>query len=510
MDTPVSGDLPDIPGSIIELLERYSADVPFVLTGGAFTWTSPRMPALLGESARSLLGAQLVEFLHPDDHEEYAGAQDRVERGEDVLLFPRVRSARGHYVTVEVRLHPVTDDRGVARVVGSVRDITDTRGRRQNAERRQEALRSVVERAGDLLFVTDGNGIVIDAGIGTIDALGWLPEELEGVNLTSLVHPDQLDALMDYRREVQTERGRGSVDVMMQTRGGAWRWFRNASALLTSPDVDDPAKRRVLVTLRDIDSVRRDVAMAEHEANRLRRLLDSFVDPWMVLSPIRDTIGRVVDFRIDDANQLAADFLEWSRERIVGTHLLEQFPGVVAGELMAHYVDALGSMAALELEDVVYPHPVLGDARVYSVRARAIDGTLMLTWRDTTAASRARDELAEAEAHFRAIATGAGDALMHVEDGRVTWASPGGIALGLEPGTEFEQIMEGWVAASSQGALRTCGLTMSTPAGYAGRWEMAGGRPPTVVRAQPVQAQAHECVVVMIEERWTEDLPAGP
>lgn len=504
MESAENDDPGGIPATIVELLGRYSSDMAFVMTDGALTWIAPRLPALVGRQAGDILGTSLDDALHADDREEYARALERVAHGQDAVLVARIRHARGHHVPVEIRLHPHEDERGRHEVVGTVRDITDTLDLRETALRAQEALSTIAARSGDLLFVVDGDGVIVEASTGTVDMLGWLPEEMVGMNLAALIHPDQADALEEYRAAVQDDRARGSMDVRVRTRGGAWRWCRNAGVLLTDPDVPSAAERRVLITFRDVDALHREINYAEREAAHLRVLLDASIDPWMVLSPIRDRTGRIVDFRVDDANQMAADYLNWSRERLVGTRLLDQFPGVAAHGLMPHYIDAVEFDEKVELEDVIYPHPVLGESRRYSVRARALDDTLLLSWRDTTTASLARDELAGAEAHFRGIAMRAGDALVRADDNTVVWASPGAAALGLEPGTEFEEAMAALVAPESQSALRTCGVTMTTPDGYTGRWARTGGKPALVVRARPVKDHADECVVVVIDEDWTE------
>jgi hypothetical protein len=128
----------------------------------------------------------------------------------------------------------------------------------------------------------------------------------------------------------------------------------------------------------------------------------------------------------------------------------------------------------------------------------------MLTWRDTTSASLARDELALAEAHFRGLAIAAGDALVRADDRTVAWASPNASAMGLRPGVNFEEAMAEILAEESRSALRTCGVVMAAPGGYTGRWVRADGSPALVVRAQPLPQHAGDCVVVMIEEAWTE------
>lgn len=499
MDTPG-----EIPGPILQLLGRHSTDIAFICTDGELTWIDPRITDLLGHSPEGLLGTDLGQWLHPDDEGEYARQRSRLADGHDAMMITRMRHARGQYVPVEVLMHPFSDQDGASCAVGTLRDVAATLGDREATTRAHAAMTILAERAGDLLFVVDGNGTVVDAGIGARHVLGWLPEEMTGMNLVALIDPEQQPEVEAYRKDIQADTARGAMDVRVRTRGGAMRWFHAAGVRVTPHGVDDPEQIRVLITWRDIEPLRREIRYAERESERLRVLLDSSIDPWMLLSPIRDRNGRIADFRVDETNQTAAEYLGWPRSRIVGMSLLEEFPGIVDHGLMSHYINAMEFGEPVELEDVVYPHEVLGETRRYTVRAQALSGTLMLTWRDTTSASLARDELALAEAHFRGLAIAAGDALVRADDRTVAWASPNASAMGLRPGVNFEEAMAEVLADESRSALRTCGVVMAAPGGYTGRWIRADGSPALVVRAQPLPQHAGDCVVVMIEEAWTE------
>ena len=58
----------------------------------------------------------------------------------------------------------------------------------------------------------------------------------------------------------------------------------------------------------------------------LQAMLDSLLDPHVVLTAIRDETGRIVDFRYDDANAAACAYFDMPREQLVGSMLLGLFP----------------------------------------------------------------------------------------------------------------------------------------------------------------------------------------
>lgn len=494
--------------ALADLLAQYLPDAVMALDGGMVCWTSPNAEAVLGWPAGDLTGEALDDLVHPDDRQAVRTGRDSAAGGDEVALTARFRRRDGSHAPMEILLRRRNDDLGPpGDMVAITRRLDGSAMGRGLVAAMEMAPRGLAERAGDMFFVVDGNGAIREVGAVVQQLLGWGPDEVLGMHPSDLVHPDDLPALQEYRRAVQADTARGSLEIRARTRGRSYRWVRATALMVADGGHAHPEATRVVVSWRDIDELVRKTWFAEREGARLRQVLDTAMDPFLMLTPVRDAHGEVTDFIIEDANEGAAEYLRWTRAGLIGMRLLDEFPNVATQGLMAAYIDALESETPVVLHDLPYPHEVFGETRIYEVRAAATDGSLIVTWRDTTPSSLAQEALARSESMFRGIAQSAGDAVVAVQDGRVAWASPRALLLGLEVGADFEVVMTGQVVPDSMAGVRDCCLLMGAGRGYAGRWHRAGA-PPVIVRSTTMAAE-ETTVVAMIEEDWRDSTAPG-
>lgn len=70
----------------------------------------------------------------------------------------------------------------------------------------------------------------------------------------------------------------------------------------------------------------------------LRAIVDSLLDPLVLLEPIRDEAGKVTDFEYVDANQAACVYLKMDRDALIGNTLLTVRPGHNTTGMFDRYV----------------------------------------------------------------------------------------------------------------------------------------------------------------------------
>lgn len=496
--------------TLADLIGRYLPDAVLALQQGVVCWASANADAALGWTPEEVTGDALEELVHPDDIQALRAGYDGAMADDEIALTARLRRRDGSHAPVELLLRRRRDAIDVAGdIVAIVRRLDGSAVGRGLVAAMEMAPRGLAERAGDVFFVLDGNSLIREVGAVVHYLLGWDPDELLGMRIAELVHSDDLGALRDYQADVQANTARGSVEMRVVTRGRTYRWVRATALMVADGGPADPTATRVVVSWRDIDELVRKTWFAEREGVRLRQVLDTAMDPFLMLTPVRDRQGEIIDFIIEDANEGAAEYLRWTRIGLTGMRLLEEFPNVATQGLMAAYVEALESESPVVLHDLPYPHEVFGETRIFEVRAAVNDGSLIVTWRDTTPSSLAQDALARSEAMFRSIAQAAGDAVVAVQEGCVAWASPRASMMGLNVDVDFEVTMSGLVAPDSMADVRDCCLLMETGRDYAGRWHRADAAA-LIVRTNTI-ATEETTVVTMIEEGWRGPMaPAAP
>lgn len=127
---------------------------------------------------------------------------------------------------------------------------------------------------------------------------------------------------------------------------------------------------------------------------RFRSAAENQLEPFALYSTVRDSDGRIVDFRNVFINEVGAASVGMSREQMVGRLLSELFPGRLEHGLLEQYSAVVESGEPYFSEAVDFIN-VLGHVelvRAFDVRVAKLDGGIEITWRDITDRKRAEHE----------------------------------------------------------------------------------------------------------------------
>ncbi|MDP8223984.1 MAG: response regulator [Candidatus Lernaella stagnicola] len=83
----------------------------------------------------------------------------------------------------------------------------------------------LVELSTDLILVVDFDAVILEANPGAKDVLGYSADELRGMELFSLVHPDDLPATIQSFEHVQTGQLEMNFVNRFRTKSGSYRWI---------------------------------------------------------------------------------------------------------------------------------------------------------------------------------------------------------------------------------------------------------------------------------------------
>jgi len=262
----------------------------------------------------------------------------------------------------------------------------------------------VVDRTGGGLFgiamrhasvgmaLVSPSGTFLDVNDALCRFLGRDAAELTSLTFQDVTHPDDLDAdLVLLGRALGGEIDSYRISKRYLRVDGAVRHAELAVAAVRS---DDGALRFFLSQVADVtDQVE---AQRESEAAReqLRGVVDTLLDPWVLMTAVRDDGGRIVDFAYADANEAACAANGLTRQQLLSTTLLTLLPGHATNGLLEAYADVVSSGRPLSLDDHPYPAE-LGDGsmRWYDNRAVKVGDGLSFTWRDVTDRVQARQQL---------------------------------------------------------------------------------------------------------------------
>ncbi len=99
--------------------------------------------------------------------------------------------------------------------------------------------RSLIDNAWDIIVVAEGDLEVAYITPSSERVLGYAPRELEGSELTAIVHPDDVDTMVGHLHQLAAGVAQTAVfEIRMRHRHGAWRTIAwTATNLLADPSV---------------------------------------------------------------------------------------------------------------------------------------------------------------------------------------------------------------------------------------------------------------------------------
>ncbi len=151
--------------------------------------------------------------IHPEDRERVMGEFYRMVRGDGPYdtQFRVLRpdgSLRWVAATAQLQYDPAGRP---IRTYGVAADITERKQAEQALRQSEEKYRSIFRTAGNLIISVDRQGTVVDCNPRVEDVLGYAREEVIGLHMSQIVHPDDFPvacaALQDILADGKVHRG---------------------------------------------------------------------------------------------------------------------------------------------------------------------------------------------------------------------------------------------------------------------------------------------------------------
>lgn len=208
---------------------------------GAIVAVNDSYCALMRSRREDLVGRSPLEMTHPDDIEATIEliSHRPPARGDGARLQKRYVLSDGEVISVLVSAVWSEDDR---RTFGYVTDITELIAA-------QSRCRALIEHSGDLIFVIDRSGLIVDANPTTVRFAG-APTGRDAVSvINDLVHPDDRDSVVGHWATVVAAPGVHPPSAFrVKDLSGAWRNL----ALIANNQLADPAIAGIVVNARDV------------------------------------------------------------------------------------------------------------------------------------------------------------------------------------------------------------------------------------------------------------------
>lgn len=248
-------------GSLVAALP----DAVFVVDAqGDVIWLNELCADALGWSVEDLLGANVLDFAHPDDCALVASSIESVQaKGIGTHMEVRIRSAAGEWRCVELIGRDCTHDPAIGGIVCTARDLTKRRMWEVAGGDDNRILR-VLHHVPTIVALLDDQGVITSTNGAITRILGHDPSAIVGRRLLSFTADDHEASRLEDAIHATTPYGPVTVEVQMVGHGeGQTVPIRFEIVNL----LDDPVVAAVVVTGHDITELHAARSKLEHLAN---------------------------------------------------------------------------------------------------------------------------------------------------------------------------------------------------------------------------------------------------
>ncbi|ACO48177.1 PAS domain S-box protein [Deinococcus deserti] len=162
---------------------------------GEFPGEQPSWSRFTGQNAEQQLGRGWLDAIHPDDRKDVLQAWMRAVETQCLYeVQHRLRRHDGQYRFMQARATPVLSDNGqLVEWIGTHEDVTERHEAEMQLREREERYRALVEYtiAGVTRISLDGT--FIDVNPAAAAFLGYSQEQLAGMSVKDVTHPDDLN-----------------------------------------------------------------------------------------------------------------------------------------------------------------------------------------------------------------------------------------------------------------------------------------------------------------------------
>lgn len=275
---------------------------------------------------------------------------------------------------VDLRVRRLLDRVGLL-----VIDVTHRHRQEEDLAAGEARYRVLAEKASDLVFRIRGRNRVAWVSPSLSEVLGYSPADVVGHELGAFIHPDDVDLAECHGEDPHR------FDARFRHADGHWEWLSIVTRLEYN-DENRPIGRigsaLKIGTLKAADEdLKAALAELREERRRLRAVLDADLNPRIVLGPVTDGSGRIVDLEYQDCNPAAEQYLGRQRSELLG-HTLSELHSSATVEAGLHWARrVLATGAAVEVRDRPMICEVTHRNRRFDMSLVRIADAVCLSWR---------------------------------------------------------------------------------------------------------------------------------
>ncbi len=237
---------------------------------GRITQANQAASELYGYTPQELTGLEVDQLIHPDDRHLFGQINQQLIAGGN----PQVEAANlrkdGSEISVELRA-TLFEFHHTMHALCVVRDLTARRKAEQDLEDSEKRFRLAFEEGPLGMVIGNFEGRIAKANRALCEMLGYSIEELEGLSIDELTHPDDLRLNYEFLQQLRKQAPQPTVEKRYLRKDGEVRWGRVTASVIPGR----PGNRsHAFAMIEDITERKAAQQAVETEQRHLRRLLE--------------------------------------------------------------------------------------------------------------------------------------------------------------------------------------------------------------------------------------------
>lgn len=222
-------------------------------TSGVITSWNPAAEKIFGYTKKEAIGRPMSLIIPPELYDEEEMILQHISKGKRFKNYETIRLRKdGKRIYAAVTISPIKNAEG--EVIGAstiAHDITRHKETEQKLRESEERYRLLFEHATDLVTVVDTKGKYVFVSPSHLQMLGYVPEELIGKNVFTLLHQDDIArAKKEFAKGLQGKIGHAVV--RFKHKNGTWRTLES-----TGSSILDELRRPTMVIVMSHDITER-------------------------------------------------------------------------------------------------------------------------------------------------------------------------------------------------------------------------------------------------------------
>ncbi len=322
-------------------------------------------------------------------------------------------------------------------------DVTDIKKAEEALHHSEKHYRALIENALDIVTILNEEGRYTYLSPSIFNVLGYSPEELMGTNAFALIHPDDVEQVVNkFNAALAVPEQPQSVQFRFKLKDGSWKPLEAIGKNLLS----DPSVKGIVVNSRDLTDKR----AAEKELASTNSFLSTVLENIPNMIFVKDA----KDLRFVMFNKAGEELIGVSRENLINKNDYDFFPKEQADFFTTNDRKVIAERKLLDIAEENIQTQDKGNRILHTKKIPVFndDGTprfLMGISEDITTAKLTQKSLRESEEKFKLL-------LDNVQDYAIVLLDEHGIVVTWNEGAER---LKGYEASEIIGKSFSCFYT---------------------------------------------------